>query len=68
MSKYYVNETAQNNGDHEVHKEGCYWLGKISRKKYLGTYLACYLAVVEAKKYYSRSNGCKTCSNECHTS
>ena len=26
MALYYVNNTAQSNGDHEVHREGCYWL------------------------------------------
>ncbi len=29
MSGYCVNNTAQApNGDHEVHEEGCYWLGR----------------------------------------
>ena len=68
MASYYVNKNAQSNGDHEVHKEGCYWLSLVSSKKYLGEFNNCEDAVVEAKKTYSRSNGCKTCSSECHTS
>lgn len=68
MAKYYVNNTAQANGDHEVHKEGCYWLSLVTSKKDLGNHLTCHSAVREAKKTYSKSNGCKTCSNECHTS
>jgi hypothetical protein len=26
MALYYVNNNAQSNGDHEVHKEGCSWM------------------------------------------
>ena len=25
MASYYVNRNAQDNGDHEVHLQGCYW-------------------------------------------
>ena len=61
MARYYVNNSAQNNGDHEVHKEGCY-------KKDLGLHSNCSTAVKEAKKTFSQSNGCIICSPECHTS
>jgi hypothetical protein len=64
--KYYVNNKAQSNGDHEVHTESCTYLP--SDKKYLGEFSNCTDAVKEAKKTYSKSNGCKTCSNACHTS
>lgn len=57
---------AQPNGDHEVHAEGCTYMP--SAKKYLGLFSTCHGAVTEAKKNYSKSNGCKTCCNECHTS
>lgn len=67
MDRYYVNNNQQANGDHEVHKEGCYWLSLIVSKKDLGLHYSCSSAVVEAKKYYWKSNGCKTCSNPCHT-
>lgn len=64
MVYYYVNDNAQNNGDHEVHKSGSVWLNKIKSKTSLGS----HSAVREAKKHYKLSNGCYTCSNECHTS
>ncbi|GGG14050.1 hypothetical protein GCM10011344_13370 [Dokdonia pacifica] len=67
MAKYYVNNNAQSNGDHEVHKDGCIYLPFVKSKKYLGDYLSCQSAVIEAKKTYSKSNGCYTCSNACHT-
>lgn len=68
MKKYYVNKNAQSNGDHEVHTEDCRHLPNAENRKYLGEYSNCKEAVKEAKKTYSKSNGCATCSNECHTS
>lgn len=65
--KYYVNKNAQSNGDHEVHTENCYFLPNPENRKYLGEFSNCSDAVKEAKKSYSKSNGCKTCSNSCHT-
>lgn len=67
MKKYYVNNKAQDNGDHEVHSEDCLWLSLAISSKYLGQYNSCSSAVREAKKTYPRANGCKTCSKECHT-
>jgi hypothetical protein len=66
MKTYYVNNRAQNNGDHEVHEEGCFYMP--SDKKNLGAHSSCEGAVKEAKKTYSKSNGCKTCCPSCHTS
>ena len=67
MAKYYVNTNAQSNGDHEVHKEGCSYMPNASNAKYLGDFSTCQEAVREAKKTYSKSNGCYYCSNACHT-
>lgn len=66
MYDYYVNDRAQANGDHEVHKEGCIYMP--SSKTYLGKHASCASAVAAAKKIYSKSNGCRTCSTACHTS
>jgi hypothetical protein len=33
----------------------------------LGEFSNCKPAVREAEKHYNQVNGCKTCSNECHT-
>ncbi|NHM05692.1 hypothetical protein G4D82_00520 [Flavobacterium sp. CYK-4] len=68
MKKYYVNKNAQPNGDHEVHDQDCPDLPIAENRKYLGEFSNCKAAVAEAKKTYSKSNGCKTCSKECHTS
>lgn len=68
MAKYYVNDNAQDNGDHEVHTTGCVWLAKIVSKTYLGDFQSCGPAVREAKRHYAKSNGCATCSPACHTS
>ena len=67
MANYYVNRTAQPNGDHEVHDDGCYWLSIAVSKTYLGYYGSCDGAVAEAKKTYATANGCATCCTKCHT-
>lgn len=67
MKKYYVNKHAQSNGDHEVHHEDCRYLPSSDNRRYLGEFSNCKPAVIEAKKYYNQVNGCKACSNECHT-
>ncbi len=67
MTKYYVNKNAQDNGDHEVHRQGCEWMPDISNRIYLGEFGNCKDAVKEAKKIYFQSNGCYYCSRECHT-
>lgn len=63
--KYYVNNKSQSNGDHEVHTDTCRYLP--SDKKYLGDFTNCKDAVREAKKSYSKADGCAYCSNSCHT-
>jgi hypothetical protein len=68
MAAYYVNRTAQPNGDHEVHKSGCQWLPADSNRIYLGEFNSCRPAVQAAKKHYSQVNGCATCASDCYTS
>ncbi|MBN4085033.1 hypothetical protein JYT89_01680 [Flavobacteriaceae bacterium AH-315-B10] len=67
MAKYCVNKNTDNNGDHEVHKEGCPWWPKSENRIDLGYFYNCEDAVKEAKKYYSNSNGHKHCAKDCHT-
>ena len=67
MARYYVNDNAQSNGDHEVHREGCYWLTLVVSHTFLGDFLSCFPAVAEARKHYSQTNGCVHCSPDCHT-
>lgn len=67
MAYYYVNRNAQSNGDHEVHTTGCGFMPAPENRIYLGDFVSCRPAVVEAKRYYAQSNGCYYCSNACHT-
>ncbi|MEC5146136.1 hypothetical protein [Chitinophaga sp. 212800010-3] len=66
--KYYVNNNAQHNGDHEVHAITCRYFSMMFNRTYLGEFETCQEAVREAKKFYPKSNGCKDCSKPCHTS
>ncbi|AFL79711.1 hypothetical protein Aeqsu_0185 [Aequorivita sublithincola DSM 14238] len=68
MATYYVNKQEQSNGDHEVHTSNCRYLPSSENRKHLGEFSNCKEAVAEAKKTYSQSNGCYTCSRDCHTS
>lgn len=65
---YYVNDNAQTNGDHEVHRDGCQYLPAAANRTYLGSFDNCSDAVTAAKKHYKEVNGCYTCSRACHTS
>ena len=68
MAAYYVNRTAQSNGDHEVHRDGCLWLARTANPEYLGEFSNCRAAVGAAvRRGYRTANGCATCSPECHT-
>jgi len=65
MPNFVVNNVAQTNGDREVHQPGCSYFPSNYRD--LGWHSSCAPAVVEAKKIYRKSNGCKFCNPECHT-
>ncbi len=65
--RYYVNKNAQSNGDHEVHTTGCSYLPEEQNRLYLGDFSICQLAIIKAKTYYLKSDGCYYCSKECHT-
>lgn len=67
MASYYMNLNAQQEGDREVHREGCSWLPQVRSKRYLGEHSACHSAVAVAKQYYSLADGCYYCSRPCHT-
>jgi hypothetical protein len=67
MTMYYVNKSAQSNGDHEVHEDGCSYLPDVENRIYLGSFASCGPAVEKAKEHYDQVNGCYWCSEACHT-
>lgn len=67
MAMYWVNDNAQNNGDHEVHTTGCSFMPEPVNRTYLGDFANCWDAVRAAQRKYPQSNGCYYCSNPCHT-
>ena len=67
MASYYVNDSAQQNGDHEVHREGCRFVPLPRNRTYLGQFGTCFPAVAQARRYYRQVNGCYFCSRACHT-
>ena len=67
MPYYYVNSNPQDNGDHEVHENGCTQGADPANQVGLGYHASCYGAVTEAKKTYSTANGCAYCCPDCNT-
>lgn len=67
MAAYYVNQKADDNGNHEVHREGCYWLTLVQSKTYLGSFSSCAPAVAKATQTYPTADGCAHCSPACNT-
>lgn len=65
MKKYYINNQAQGNGDHEVHQEGCGYMP--GDRTYLGEFSNCQDALRKGRQYYQRADGCSFCSPACHT-
>lgn len=68
MARYFVNQNAQPNGDHEVHTYGCSWSALVVSKRDLGEHASCWTAVATARAYYPTANGCYWCASACHTS
>ena len=68
LCRYFVNRNARGNGDHEVHKEDCYFLPNAGNYIDLGIHMNGKSAIVKAKVFYQQSNGCYYCADECHTS
>lgn len=69
MPRFYVNTNSQSNGDHEVHEDNyCSNAPSQFNRKDLGYHTDCHGAVREAKKTYSKANGCYYCCRPCHTS
>ncbi len=53
MPIYYVNNKAQLNGDHEVHKAGCTWMPS-DKKISWGAYWLLYCSRISKEKFIPR--------------
>lgn len=67
MPNYYVNTQAQDTGEHEVHESGCSHPPDAKNRQSLGYHADCKSAVTEAKKSYSKVDGCYYCCKDCHS-
>ena len=71
MAIYYVNDNAQPNGDHEVHRSdgypACPTPAAPHNQHALGWHQSCQGAVAQARREGYNANGCANCSLECHT-
>lgn len=67
MEQYYVNKIEQRTGEHEVHTSSCSFLPSSDNRIYLGLFSSCAEAVREARKHYTKVDGCYYCCKPCHT-
>jgi hypothetical protein len=65
MARYYVSDHPNLNGDHDVHVSGC--KNMHGSMVHLGEHSLCTTAVARAKSIFVQVNGCKYCSNLCHS-
>ena len=65
---YFVEELPQASGTNVVHKQGCASLAQAQKVRDLGEHLSCHAAVLMARRWYPKANGCPQCSGACHTS
>ncbi len=71
MIKYYLNLNAQSNGDHEVHKETCYYYYEY-KNQYNFELLGAFSNDIEAVNYARfkhpnfRIDGCAYCCPNAH--
>ncbi len=66
MDAYCVNEIAQSDGDHEIHKMSCLFIPEPEHRLLLGLFDNCQDAVNEAKKIFPMTaDGCHFCCPEC---
>ena len=68
VKKYYVDESPQENGDHEVHSNypSCPWMPHRKNRIYLGEFERCDEALEEALRLFDRVKGCFHCGTSCH--
>jgi len=67
MYYYFVDKTARENGDHEVHRGGCRECPDDRNRIYIGFFSNCEEALAKASKFFSQVNGCSLCTKEYHS-
>jgi hypothetical protein len=60
MPHYFCNNSAQSDGNHEVHQVGCKLMP--SDKRYLGNYFSLSEARIEARKDFWQADVCGRCA------
>ena len=63
MTKYYVEKTPNDLGQHLIHNEKCDDIENIDDLKFIGNYAKSDLAVITAFQYYKESKECELCSD-----
>ncbi|MCQ8104729.1 hypothetical protein NP590_11485 [Methylomonas sp. SURF-2] len=67
MAEFYVDTTAQGNGEHIVHFATCESLPPKEARLYLGSIASCGSALKKAAEKFKPVNACPRCAAAFHT-
>lgn len=62
MAEFYIEKTAQENGEHLIHFSSCGLVKGIAAKDYLGSIASFESATIEALRTYRKTNACPACA------
>jgi hypothetical protein len=65
MTNYYLNRRPMFNGHYAVHTENCPFLAEKEKRILLGGFESCRNAVLTARIFTEKANGCLFCSKMC---
>lgn len=65
MAEFYVDTTAQSNGEHIVHNASCALLPPKESRRYLGSIASCSSALKKAAEMFKPVNACPQCVSAC---
>lgn len=61
MTVYYLDRHPQNNGEYQLHEDGCTQLPLPSDRTYLGTFQSLDAAIQKASRIHHRCRPCAMC-------
>jgi hypothetical protein len=67
MYRYCVSKKAKPTGEHEVHTSLCGYNPPPEDCVDLGEHRTCREAILKAREYYEKVQGCYFCCRECHS-
>ena len=64
--KYYISKKRFSESKNEIHNQACLFLPPPEKREYIGEFISCEEAIIEAEKSHKNVDGCYWCSIECN--